>query len=148
MMLGMAISGAGFSVTTPSLGATDLMVKNLAVQVAGTLSSHDINAFAALFTDDFVNHQRTAAVPPSPAGTRPKDGAVACFASRLKGLSDLAVSVEKLRGEGRFCSEPLPPIAERLERNPVRLAILSLIQQASTSRPRDRRFKRTYTELV
>jgi rRNA maturation endonuclease Nob1 len=68
MMLGMAISGAGFSLMTPSLGATDLMVKNLAVQFAGTLSRHDIDAFAALFTDDF-NHQRTATVPPPPAGT-------------------------------------------------------------------------------
>jgi len=96
MMRGLAIFGAGFSVMTPSLAAPDLMVKNLAEQFAGTLSAHDIDAFAALFADDFLNHQRTAAVPPPPAGTRPKDATVAYFASRLKGMPDLAVSIEAM----------------------------------------------------
>lgn len=98
MMRGLVISGAGFSVMTPSLAAPDLMVKTLAEQFAGTLSAHDIDAFAALFADDFVNHQRTAAVPPPPVGTRPKDATVAYFASRLKGMPDLDVSIEAMVG--------------------------------------------------
>ena len=96
MMRGLAIAGAGFSVMTPSLAAPDPRVKTLAEQFAGTLSAHDINAFAALFADDFVNHQRTAAAPAPPAGTRPKDATAAYFASRLKGMPDLAVSIEAM----------------------------------------------------
>ena len=94
LMRGLAISGVGYAALTPSLAAPDPMAKNLAGQFAGTLSAHDIDAFAALFADDFVNHQRSAAVPPPPAGTRPKDATVAYFASRLKGMPDLAVSIE------------------------------------------------------
>src|SRR5690242_11442243 len=94
LIRGLAISGAGCAALTPSVASPDPMAKNLAGQFAGTLSAHDIDAFAALFADDYVNHQRSAAAPPPPAGTRPKDATVAFFASRLKGMPDLAVSIE------------------------------------------------------
>ena len=100
MMRGLVISGAGFSVMTPSLAASDPTAKSLAEQFAGTLSARDIDAFAALFADDYVNHQRTAAVPSPPADTRPKDATVAYFASRLKGMPDLAVSIEAMVSNG------------------------------------------------
>ena len=47
LMRGLAISGAGFAALTPSRAAPDPMAKNLAGQFAGTLSAHDIDAFAA-----------------------------------------------------------------------------------------------------
>lgn len=61
---------------------------------AATLSAHDMDAFAALFADDYVNHQVSAAAPPPPAGISAKQGSVGFFASRLKGIPDLKVSIE------------------------------------------------------
>ncbi|MGD0104385.1 MAG: ester cyclase [Rhodopila sp.] len=61
---------------------------------AATLSAHDIAAFAALFADDYVNHQISAAAPPAPAGKTPKQATVAFFAARLAGIPDLQVAVE------------------------------------------------------
>lgn len=61
---------------------------------AATLSAHDIDAFAALFADGYINHQTSAAVPPPAAGVAPKQGTVRFFAGRLKGMSDLKVTIE------------------------------------------------------
>jgi len=61
---------------------------------AATLSAHDIAAFAALFADDYVNHQISAAAPPAAAGKTPKQATVAFFAARLVGIPDLQVAVE------------------------------------------------------
>src|SRR6202163_1622137 len=48
-----------------------------------------------------------------------------------KGMTYAATSVQKFRcRQLRFGFELRPPIAESLERNPVRFAILSLIQRA------------------
>ena len=33
---------------------------------ADALNAHDIDAFASLFADDYVNHQCSAAAPPPP----------------------------------------------------------------------------------
>jgi steroid delta-isomerase-like uncharacterized protein len=60
---------------------------------AATLSAHDLEAFAALFADDYVNHQLSAAAPP-PAGVPPKTATLNFFAARLKGLPDLKVSIQ------------------------------------------------------
>jgi steroid delta-isomerase-like uncharacterized protein len=60
---------------------------------AEALSAHDIDAFAALFADDYVNHQLSAAAPP-PAGVPSKTGTVNFFAARLKGLPDLKVTIQ------------------------------------------------------
>jgi steroid delta-isomerase-like uncharacterized protein len=68
----------------------------LAEQFAATLSAHDIAAFAALFADDYVNHQTSAAAPPPAPGVSPKHGTTAFFAGRLKGLPDLSVAIEAM----------------------------------------------------
>jgi predicted SnoaL-like aldol condensation-catalyzing enzyme len=61
---------------------------------AQTLSGHDIDGFAALFADGYVNHQTSAAAPPPPAGISPKQGTVRFFGGRLKGMPDLKVTIE------------------------------------------------------
>ncbi len=40
---------------------------SLAERFAATLSAHDIDGVAALFSDSYVNHQVSAAAPPPPA---------------------------------------------------------------------------------
>ena len=62
---------------------------------AASLSSHDMDAFAALFADDYVNHQASAAAPP-PAGAPHKQLTVDFFTARLHGLPDLKVSIERM----------------------------------------------------
>ena len=66
----------------------------LAEAFAATLSAHDMEGFAALFADDYVNHQLSAAAPAPPPGTPPKQATVGFFTARLKGLPDLKVSIE------------------------------------------------------
>ena len=61
---------------------------------AATLSAHDITAFAALFADDYVNQQMSAATPAPPAGKPPKQATVDFFAARLAGIPDLRVEME------------------------------------------------------
>ena len=63
---------------------------------AATLSAHDIDAFAALFADDYINHQVSAAVPAPPPGAPQKQLTVDFFTARLHGLPDLKVSVERM----------------------------------------------------
>lgn len=78
---------------------------DLAQRFAKTLSDHDIAAFAALFADDYVNHQVSAAAPSPPAGMRPKDATVAFFKGRLTGMPDLHVSIEAQVANGdRFAA--------------------------------------------
>jgi steroid delta-isomerase-like uncharacterized protein len=67
---------------------------------AKTLSAHDIEAFAALFADDYVNHQISAAAPKPAAGTAAKQATVGFFAARLKGLPDLSVAIEASLASG------------------------------------------------
>jgi len=61
---------------------------------AAALSAHDMAAFADLFAEDYVNHQRSAAAPAPPAGKSPKQGTLAFFQARLTGIPDLRVSIE------------------------------------------------------
>jgi steroid delta-isomerase-like uncharacterized protein len=61
---------------------------------AETVTAHDLDAFAALFADDYVNHQLSAAAPPPAPGVKPKAATVNFFAARLKGLPDLKVSIQ------------------------------------------------------
>lgn len=70
--------------------------RDLADQFAATLNAHDIDSFAALFAEDYVNHQNSAAAPPPAAGVTPKQVSVAFFAARLKGIPDLKVAIEVL----------------------------------------------------
>ena len=87
-MIGTASSGLAAAPDNPQPS------RRLAEDFAATLTRHDIDAFAALFADDYVNHQRSAASPPPPSGITPKQGSVGFFAARLKGLPDLAVAIE------------------------------------------------------
>jgi steroid delta-isomerase-like uncharacterized protein len=86
---------AGACIAAPAL-AQGGEPKELAERFAATLTAHDMQAFAALFADDYINHQTSAAAPPPPAGKTPRQLTVDFFAARLAGLPDLAVSIEAL----------------------------------------------------
>jgi len=70
--------------------------QQLAEAFAATLSAHDMDGFAALFADDYINHQVSAAAPAPAAGVSPKQATVGFFAARLKGLPDLKVTIEAI----------------------------------------------------
>jgi len=63
---------------------------------AAALTAHDMVAFAALFADDYVNHQVSAAAPPPPGPPTKtqKQGSVDFFAARIAGIPDLKVTIE------------------------------------------------------
>ncbi|WP_407176983.1 ester cyclase [Bradyrhizobium sp. STM 3562] len=91
----LAVLGA--ATLAPSLARADTAApRQVAEAFAATLSAHDIDAFAALFADDYVNHQVSAAAPPPPPGMSAKQASVGFFAARLKGLPDLKVSIEAM----------------------------------------------------
>jgi predicted ester cyclase len=93
IVLGLIGAGAAAGVTGVASAASP---RDLAGQFAATLSAHDIAGFAALFAEDYVNHQNSAAAPPPSASVTPKQGSVAFFAARLKGIPDLKVVIEVL----------------------------------------------------
>ena len=70
--------------------------RNLAERFAATLTAHDMAGFAALFADDYQNHQRSAAAPAPPLGVSPKQATVGFFAARLAGIPDLEVAIERM----------------------------------------------------
>ena len=86
-------STAPLALVVPAV-AQDSVAKSLPERFASTLSAHDISAFAALFADDYVNHQVSAAAPPPPPDKSPKQATVGFFAARLVGIPDLQVAVE------------------------------------------------------
>ncbi|HEY1783580.1 MAG TPA: ester cyclase [Roseiarcus sp.] len=88
------ILGAAALGVAPLAGRAPAASASLVERFAETLSAHDIEAFAALFADDYVNHQSSAAAPSPPAGAPPKTATVNFFAARLKGLPDLKVSIQ------------------------------------------------------
>lgn len=67
---------------------------DLIEQFAARLSAHDIDGFAALFDDGYINHQVSAATPPPSQSMTAKQGSVAFFKARLVGIPDLKVTVE------------------------------------------------------
>jgi steroid delta-isomerase-like uncharacterized protein len=92
MMAGAALVGGALALPAVAQGTDgpDSLVRRF----AAALSAHDIAAFAALFADDYVNHQISAAAPPPPAGKTPKQATVDFFKARLTGIPDLQVAVE------------------------------------------------------
>ena len=88
---GLALAG---SLVEPALARSSELSQSLAEQFAATLSAHDIDGFAALFADNYVNHQVSAAAPPPAGNVSPKQGTVAFFRARLIGLPDLKVAIE------------------------------------------------------
>ena len=88
----LILSGAALG-AAPLVGRAPAASASIVERFAETLTAHDLDAFAALFADDYVNHQRSAAAPPS-TGAPPKTATVNFFAARLKGLPDLKVSIQ------------------------------------------------------
>lgn len=74
-------------------GDSAATARRLAQRFAATLSAHDIDAFAALFAEDYQQHQALVAVAPQavPTGSA-KQGVVRYFGARLKAFPDLAVT--------------------------------------------------------
>jgi steroid delta-isomerase-like uncharacterized protein len=93
----LALIGAGAALSVPGIAtASEASPRDVAQQFAATLSAHDIDGFAALFAEDYINHQNSAAAPPPTASVKPKRATVAFFAARLKGIPDLKVAIEVL----------------------------------------------------
>jgi len=88
-LAGGAAAPAAAALSTPS-------PKALAERFASTLSAHNIDGFADLFADTYVNHQVSAAAPPPPANIPPKQGTVGFFKARLTGIPDLKVAIESM----------------------------------------------------
>src|SRR6201986_1504010 len=88
---------AGAAMATGAIASRSLAqdaAASLPDRFAAALSAHDMTAFAALFAEDYVNHQFSAAAPPPVGGKSQKQGSVDFFAARLAGMPDLQVSVE------------------------------------------------------
>jgi len=91
------LSGAAAVGTTgarPALGQGEGEARLIAEKFAASLSAHDIEAFAALFAEDYVNHQKSAAAPAPAVGKSQKQATVDFFHSRLIGMPDLRVTTE------------------------------------------------------
>jgi len=92
VMVGLALAGS--NALGAGAAAQSEPANPLIAAFAKTLSAHDIDAFAALFAEDYVNHQMSAAAPAPPPGVSAKEATVAFFTARLKGLPDPSVAVE------------------------------------------------------
>jgi steroid delta-isomerase-like uncharacterized protein len=88
------LAGAALAAAPIASGRADAADASVALKFADALNAHDIDAFANLFADDYVNHQVSAAAPPPPSGLTAKQATVAFFAARLKGLPDLKVTIQ------------------------------------------------------
>jgi steroid delta-isomerase-like uncharacterized protein len=89
-----AVTLAGSALAAPALADEINAAAPLIEKFAATLTAHDITAFAALFSDNYVNHQLSAAASPPPQGKSSKQVTVGFFAARLAGMPDLKVEVE------------------------------------------------------
>ena len=95
ILAGLALGGAGLATSARAQSSIDAS-RAMAEKFAATLSAHDMTEFAALFAEDYRNHQVSAATPPPPAGKSMKQGSVDFFAARVAGLPDLVVTIEAL----------------------------------------------------
>jgi predicted ester cyclase len=73
--------------------------RRMAERFAETLTAHDTVAFAALFADDYQQHQTSAAAPPPATALTPKQATIAYFAARVIGLPDLVVTADPIVAE-------------------------------------------------
>lgn len=72
---------------------------NVAERFAARLNAHDIAGFAALFADDYINNQASAAAP-ARKELRAKQATVAFFQARLTAMPDLQVGIETQVSQG------------------------------------------------
>lgn len=84
----------GGGMLAPALAGSEPSPRTLAERFAATLSAGDIDAFADLLADSYVNHQQSAAAPPPQPGVSPKQASVAYFKARLTAMPDLKVAIE------------------------------------------------------
>ncbi|MEQ5841469.1 ester cyclase [Paraburkholderia acidicola] len=98
-----SLAGAAIAAMTPLHAQSAQSAQNVATRFASTLSAHDIDAFAALFSGQYVNHQLSAAATP-PAGVSNKTATVNFFRARLTGLPDLNVTIETTVIDGDKCA--------------------------------------------
>jgi predicted ester cyclase len=92
-VVGLAAIATGGAAQAATGGDSAATARKLAERFAATLSAHDIDAFAALFAEDYQQHQTLVAVAPPPATpVSAKQGAVRYFGARLKAFPDLAVT--------------------------------------------------------
>ena len=87
------LAGAAAAAAPMLSGRAKAADATIARQFADALSSHDIDAFADLFAEDYVNHQVSVAAP-APTALSAKAATVAHFAARLKAIPDLEVTIE------------------------------------------------------
>jgi steroid delta-isomerase-like uncharacterized protein len=98
----MAFAGSAFATPLAARDAAEdtkedvPMGRKIVEQFAASLSAHDLKGFAALFAEDYVNHQVSAAAPMPPHDTQGKQLTLAHFAARLQGLPDLKVTIEAM----------------------------------------------------
>ncbi|MBI1868965.1 MAG: ester cyclase [Methylocystis sp.] len=95
-----AMAIAATALARPARSQAPSSTVRIAERFASALTAHDIDALAALFADDYVNHQASAAAPSPPPGVTFKQRTVAFFADRLKGLPDLKVAIEAIVADG------------------------------------------------
>lgn len=70
---------------------------------AAALNAGDMTAFAALFAEDYLNHQVSAAAPPA-AGMSAKQASVGFFARRVEALEGFKVTIESSLAQGDLCA--------------------------------------------
>lgn len=93
-LIGSLLLAGGLA--APARAQSSASPKALAGRFAAALSAHDIDRFADLFADTYVNHQVSAAAPPPPPNMTAKQGTVGFFKGRLTGIPDLKVSIEAM----------------------------------------------------
>lgn len=92
LIAGTALAGSALAAAAEAREASE--TRSLIDRFAASLSARDMTAFAALFADDYVNHQMSAAAPAPPPGGTAKQATVGFFAARLAGMPDLRVIPE------------------------------------------------------
>ena len=90
---------AGAALASRTGGAAETSAADIVDRFAATLSAGDIKGFAELFSDDYVNHQVSAAAP-APFGKSAKQATVAFFANRVDALAGLTVKIEASLAQG------------------------------------------------
>ena len=71
----------------------------VAEHFAARLNAHDIDGFAALFAQSYINNQASAAAPPR-KDLSAKQATVAFFQARLTAMPDLRVAIETQVSQG------------------------------------------------
>jgi steroid delta-isomerase-like uncharacterized protein len=91
---------AGLTIAAAMPGAGRAAAGNVAEAFAAALNAHDLIRFAALFADDYAQHQTSAAVPAPAAVKSAKQATLDYFAARLTALPDLHVTADPIVDAG------------------------------------------------